>query len=448
MPGLHINMGDFQEQIKETILQVLKAKKDRARYPLIIEQEIPPVDIISWLFRQPGEHRVYWQDKAGTIEAAGIGTGFQTASDSLTDIYNVSLIKPLFFYNKLFNLSDNNSNLWGAFPSELCMLPQRMIIRRHDSYRYRLCIEFSGNDKIEDIVRKFERLQIDSSQITPSETDTLSLQPIRHMPEYENWTMNVERCLEAIHSKKLAKVVMARQSDYSFNEDITAESCLKALLKAGKITYIMLYQPDNQNTFISLTPERLFHRFEKEIYIDAISSTTRRGQTESEDKSLADELISDSKQSLEHKFVIDGIFDSLKELCSGKPTVHATEILKLPMVQHLKTLIDGGLMTTDDQAIINKLHPTPAVGGTPTLAAVKWIKSAEPFSRGLYAAPMGLISEEETEIAVGIRSMLLKGKTISVFTGAGIVEGSDPDLEWREINSKNILSKFIQEEKN
>ena len=82
------------------------------------------------------------------------------------------------------------------------------------------------------------------------------------------------------------------------------------------------------------------------------------------------------------------------------------------------------------------LHPTPAVGGYPRGEALGEIRQLEPFDRGWYAGPVGWIGAEASEFAVGLRSGLVRGRTLALFSGAGIVAGSVPDEEWTEIEQK------------
>ena len=84
-----------------------------------------------------------------------------------------------------------------------------------------------------------------------------------------------------------------------------------------------------------------------------------------------------------------------------------------------------------------RLHPTPAVGGTPTGVAVDWITRREPAPRGWYASPVGWFDlDGDGELAVAIRSGVLVGSRAHLWIGAGIVAGSDPDRELAETESK------------
>jgi menaquinone-specific isochorismate synthase len=86
--------------------------------------------------------------------------------------------------------------------------------------------------------------------------------------------------------------------------------------------------------------------------------------------------------------------------------------------------------------VLRALHPTPAVGGYPNGEALEEIRAFEPFDRGWYAGPIGWIGADAAEFAVGIRSGLVRGSRLALFSGAGIVEGSVPEDEWAEIEQK------------
>ena len=89
-----------------------------------------------------------------------------------------------------------------------------------------------------------------------------------------------------------------------------------------------------------------------------------------------------------------------------------------------------------DAQLIDSLHPTPAVCGTPRSPAQSWLAANEGFDRGLYAAPVGWIGDDAAELCVAIRSALVAGDDVSVFAGAGLVAGSEPDAEWSEVEGK------------
>ena len=107
---------------------------------------------------------------------------------------------------------------------------------------------------------------------------------------------------------------------------------------------------------------------------------------------------------------------------------------------HLPSQVLSDLINDED--ILQLLHPTPALGGTPKKQAMAIIRKLEGFSRGWYGAPIGYVGLDWAEFVVGIRSGLVRGKRLSVFAGAGIVQGSEARSEWDEVENK--ISNFIK----
>ena len=100
--------------------------------------------------------------------------------------------------------------------------------------------------------------------------------------------------------------------------------------------------------------------------------------------------------------------------------------------------------------VINGLHPTPAVGGTPQQQALNLISELEPFSREWYAGPVGMLSHRASRIVVAIRSGIVKKNQVTLFSGAGITSESRPDREWDELNLKlmGFMKVFNQDDVN
>ena len=112
-------------------------------------------------------------------------------------------------------------------------------------------------------------------------------------------------------------------------------------------------------------------------------------------------------------------------------------------MQHLVARLEGVLRQgVDDGAILAAIHPTAAVAGFPRQLSVERIEQLEPFDRGWYAGPVGWIGRDRAEFAVSIRSGLIINNVIDLYSGAGIVEGSTPDSEWKEIENK--IANFLK----
>ena len=172
---------------------------------------------------------------------------------------------------------------------------------------------------------------------------------------------------------------------------------------------------------------------------EAIAGSAPRGATAGEDAKFARDLLESEKDLHEHACVRDSILRRLKSVgVSGGRAESAPRLLPLANVQHLRTAIEAEV---GDEVhlldILQEMHPTPAVGGTPREAAVPRITDLEQIDRGLYSGVVGWFNHlNEGEMVVGIRSALIEGADACLYAGAGIVEGSTPDKETRETELK------------
>ena len=173
------------------------------------------------------------------------------------------------------------------------------------------------------------------------------------------------------------------------------------------------------------------------MWTEAVAGTRPRGETPGEDAAFETDLLENEKEAREHGFVRDFLAARLAPLATELRVDDVPEAMAQAHVQHLRTRIEATLRTgVAPLDVLAALHPTPAVGGTPTETALAFLRRHEPFDRGRYAAPMGWMSRDAAEFAVGIRAGRVEGRRLALYSGAGLVEGSDPDREWAEIESK------------
>jgi len=112
-------------------------------------------------------------------------------------------------------------------------------------------------------------------------------------------------------------------------------------------------------------------------------------------------------------------------------------VRELANVVHLHTPVVARLAPGRSVAdVASALHPTPAVAGVPSAAALRFLAEHEQLDRGLYAGIVGWVGDGSAELAVALRSALVRGRRARLFVGAGIVEGSSPDAEWEETELK------------
>ncbi|MBI5273149.1 MAG: isochorismate synthase [Chlamydiia bacterium] len=263
-----------------------------------------------------------------------------------------------------------------------------------------------------------------------------------YLPDFHGWSQKVKIAL----SKKLEKVVLARCHVVEL-KDTPDPFALLATLKAKTDNTYAFCLSQEDKAFFGVSPERLFLRQGTTLYSEALAGTRRRGKNREEDLSLQQELLASPKDLREIAPVQRFLQEILTPFCALPPLFSPLSTYQTQTVQHLYTQCFCHLKADiSDQTILDHMHPTPALCGAPTKSALALIHELEPFSRGLYGGLIGWSAPHGSEWAVGIRSCFLEGKTAYVYAGTGIVEGSNPEEEWKELNLKESPFKTIFED--
>lgn len=248
----------------------------------------------------------------------------------------------------------------------------------------------------------------------------------------------VAQALTEIARGDYQKIVLARAQRLTTAEEFHPLGVLNHLRQRYAGCYAFSIANGRGQSFIGASPERLVRVSGGRMHTEALAGSAPRGQSASEDAALARALLHDDKELREHRFVLGSIAMRLADL--GLQLEHAAQprLLGLANVQHLHTPISAtlpaGVHLLD---LVERLHPTPAVGGTPREAAMAAIPRLESFARGLYAGPQGWIDHRGGgEVFVGLRSALIDGHSATAYAGAGIVAGSVPENEFAETELK------------
>ena len=252
----------------------------------------------------------------------------------------------------------------------------------------------------------------------------------------EKFLQNVNSVLKIISAQQLEKVVLARSICLSFGEEVNPVQFLSSFHRMKSPAYFFAIQFPRSATFLGSSPEMLFRRKKDQVEAEAIAGTEVRGLTSGEDTRLGTALLESKKNRWEQSLVQQYLMTTLSSLC--KEIHHSpVDLLKLIKVQHLKSNLWGTLKPgIPHMQILQALHPTPAVCGLPKEKSMHLIRELEPFHRGWYAGALGFLGKDSSEFFVGLRSGVLDGREFHMFAGAGIVDGSDPQLEWEEIENK------------
>ena len=259
----------------------------------------------------------------------------------------------------------------------------------------------------------------------------------RSQPDREGWERLVGLMAGAVGRGRLDKVVLARRLDLELAATADIASVVAALAAGAPESATFLFARGGR-AFLGATPERLV-RVEGDVFRTvAIAGSTRRGADASEDAALAAALLASDKDREEHAIVVDELRARLAPLARDLRVAPAPGVLALRDLQHLVTPVEGVLRERAELlALAGLLHPTPAVGGAPTGAALAMLAEHEGFERGWYAGPVGWLGPDgDGELMVALRSGVLDGTRASLFAGCGIVADSDPAREWVESRMK------------
>jgi menaquinone-specific isochorismate synthase len=248
------------------------------------------------------------------------------------------------------------------------------------------------------------------------------------------WQQAVAEAVKRIrHSGDLRKVVLARDMYASADGPIDVRVLLGRL--AARYPGCFTFACDG---LVGATPELLVRRDGWEVSSLVLAGTTPRGGTPAEDAELARGLLSSAKENEEHQYASASLRDALAPLCEAMYVAPQPELIRLANVQHLGTRVNGTLAATKSAlAIAAALHPTAAVGGTPTATAVEVIRELESMDRARYAGPVGWVDADGNgEWGIALRCAQLEGNRARLFAGGGIVAGSDPAAELAETHAK------------
>jgi menaquinone-specific isochorismate synthase len=351
---------------------------------------------------------------------------------------SLPLSGPLFFSGFTFH---DETSVGEPFPPGLVFVPQWQVARSGDRY---VAVANVYIDPGMDVEPAAERIWSAHQKFTSFSYDQPPQAPIYHILEENEvgqegaFIANVEKALNRIESGAYDKIVLSRALDLVFDNSCQPLKILNRLRQDYPVCNSFSLQHENGSSFIGATPERLISVTGGKFTTEAIAGSAARDPDARIDAKLARDLLSSEKDLREHRHVVESIARRLADLGLEARIAKEPGLMTLPNVQHLRTPIEGDL--PDDLHILDlveSLHPTPAVGGTPRENAIPDIASWEPFPRGLFAGLTGWFDARGNgEFAVGIRSALTKGSSARLYAGAGIVRGSIPESELRETSLK------------
>ena len=415
-----------------------------------VEVPVEGVDPLAWLRAQPHPQKLYWRGRSDGVAVAAIGTAERYTGATREDLERLPALE-----RRIAQAEDVRLRYYGGFRFDLDGRPDPawapFQVFRFVLPRFELCLR-EGEATLacnlvlpRDAARSAEILGQIRKLADPRQTSSgpLPLPISRHdLPAAGAWQRGIEQALRDFRQTSLEKVVLARKAVFGFAETLDPVSLLARLQEATPGCFHFYFQPEVGTAFVGASPERILRRQGTTLASEAVAGTRPRGASTRADAELLEELLGSDKEQREHAYVRESIQQTL---ASFSETLRADALpseMKLARGRHLYSRFQGTLhpdVRTMD--VLRALHPTPAVGGYPKAEALQAIRQLEKFDRGWYAGPVGWIGPEAAEFAVAIRSGLVQPERLSLFSGAGIVDGSVPEAEWQEIEHK--ISDFL-----
>lgn len=248
------------------------------------------------------------------------------------------------------------------------------------------------------------------------------------------------RVLEMINVRSVDKVVVSRQ----LVSEIDADADLRVPLSRLSVS-----QPEcwvfAVDGMLGASPETLVQSAHGAVSARVLAGTRSRYlHDRARDERERDELVGSAKEQREHAFAVQSVVTALAPHVSALDAPAPPIALGLPNVWHLATDVSASLADASSSLdLVEALHPTAAVAGTPTVRAIEAIEDLEPFDRGRYAGAVGWIDAAgDGEWAIALRCAQVSEpsdagrRTVVASAGGGIVAGSDPQHELEETRAK------------
>jgi anthranilate synthase component 1 len=256
----------------------------------------------------------------------------------------------------------------------------------------------------------------------------------------------VARAREYIAAGDIMQVVLSQRMAMPFAASPLA--LYRALRSLNPSPYMFYYDFGDLHV-VGASPEILVRKEGDTVTLRPIAGTRPRGATRDADEALAAEMLADPKEIAEHVMLLDLGRNDVGRVASVG-TVEVTEqmaVERYSHVMHMVSNVEGrlrpGLSALD---VLRASFPAGTVSGAPKVRAMEIIDELEPSRRGVYAGAVGYISfQGDMDLAIAIRTAVLRNGMLYAQVGAGIVHDSVPENEWREtLNKARALMRAVE----
>ena len=455
-----------QARLAELIAQAGDRARARGRQVLVSVAEqvasLEPLNALGAADRDDAAHggqartgRMYWARPREGLAVAGLGaavilapagperfaevdaawTALQAGALVVDESRGAPGVGPVLMGGAAFEMQAPRAAHWKGFPAAQFTLP-RMQVTAVNGACWLTTNVIVGADGTPDVdlaaIQALRSRIARASEVSVGGAKSGARPTLTELRSGKEWQALVAEAVDVIRAGQMTKVVLARGVHARAAGALDPIAMLRHLRDAYPDCHIFGCWRDDA-VFLGASPERLVRLQGREVLASSLAGSAPRGQTPVEDVALAEGLMQSAKDRAEHAIVRESLCAGLDELCDAISAPGDPSLFTLPHVHHLHTAVRARLRPGRSLLeLVAQLHPTPAVGGAPRSAALRFIREHEQLDRGWYAAPIGWVGTEGGEFAVALRSAVVRGRDAWLFAGSGIVADSDPAAEYAE----------------
>ena len=325
-------------------------------------------------------------------------------------------------------------------PDIFLMLSQELAVIDNLSGKIYLIV-YADPSQPQGYQRARDRLEELRIQLRQSSTIPLSLGSEAHDAVHETgeerYKSHVRRVRDYILAGDCMQVVPSQRLTMPFSDNPL--HLYRALRTLNPSPYLFYYHFDDFFV-VGSSPEILVRREGEKIVVRPIAGTRLRGATPEQDQAMADDLLSDAKEIAEHVMLIDlGRNDVGRISQTGQVQVTEKMVIeKYSHVMHIVSNVEGILQpNTSNMDILAATFPAGTLSGAPKVRALEIIEELEPAKRGVYGGAVGVWGfNNDMDLAIAIRTAVIRNNTLYVQSGGGIVADSEEEAEWQETQNK------------
>jgi anthranilate synthase component 1 len=247
----------------------------------------------------------------------------------------------------------------------------------------------------------------------------------------------VEKAKEYVRAGDIIQVVLSQR----MSGDLTVDPFdIYRVLRTLNPSPYMFFLRCGDTIVTGASPEVMVRKEGSRVELRPIAGTRPRGATPEQDQQLAEELLADPKERAEHVMLVDLGRNDLGRVCTTG-SVRVGELMVIERYSHVMHIVSNvqGELQPDYDAfdLVRATFPAGTLSGAPKIRAMEIIDELEPVRRGIYGGAVGYVSfSGNMDLAIAIRTLVIKDGKVHLQAGAGIVADSDPATEWQETVNK------------